>query len=247
MGLQRNPDQLAKFLAYMLGRKPDEFGLIPDSQGYVKIKDLLKALSEEDEYRYVRQSHLNEILLSVTKPPIEISDTLIRAVSREHLKPIAKAKNLPKLLYSCVRQKAHPVLLEKGLMPSFHSQVVLSASPEMAKRIGRRSDPKPVLITVQVQKAQANGIVFYQAGNELYLSDAILPDCISAPPLPKPKEESKKKEPSDKPKIPANAGSFILSFDDEEQKKEFLRNKRKRETDRDKEKRKIRKQKEQIW
>lgn len=247
MAVQRSPEQLAKFLAYMLGRKPDEFGLIPDSNGYVKIKDLLKALSEEDEYRYVRQAHLTEIVLSVPKPPIEIADTLIRAVSREHLKAVEEAKNLPKLLYSCVRQRAHSVVLEKGLMPNAYPQVVLSATPEMAKRIGRRSDPEPVLITVQVQKSQASGVVFYQAGDELYLSDAILPDCISAPPLPKPKEETKKKESADKKKLPVNPGSFVLNFENEEQKKEFFRKKRKQETDRDKEKRKIRKQKEQIW
>ena len=30
----------AKFLAYILGVHPDEFGLVPDKEGFVKIKDL---------------------------------------------------------------------------------------------------------------------------------------------------------------------------------------------------------------
>lgn len=243
----RSPDQLAKYLSYLLGRRPDELGLIPDSQGYVKIKDLLKALSEEQELKYVRQAHLNEIIVSVSHPPIEISENLIRAVSREHLKAIAPADDLPKLLYSCVRQRAHPVVLEKGLIPGAYPHVILSENPEMAKRIGRRSDPEPLLISVYVQKAKERGIIFYQAGEELYLADSIPPDCLSVPPLPKQKEEAKKKSLPEERKMPLSAGSFLLSFEDEEKKKEFLRKKRKREMDHDKAKRKIRKQKQTEW
>jgi hypothetical protein len=40
-------DKLAKMLFYMLGRHPEEFCLLPDENGYVKIKDLMKALGEE--------------------------------------------------------------------------------------------------------------------------------------------------------------------------------------------------------
>ena len=44
-----SPKQLAKFLNYVLGRRPDEFGLVTDKEGFVKIKDLIKATSEEEE------------------------------------------------------------------------------------------------------------------------------------------------------------------------------------------------------
>ena len=40
MSQQRSPKQLAKFLNYVLGRRPDEFGLVMDKDGFVKIKDL---------------------------------------------------------------------------------------------------------------------------------------------------------------------------------------------------------------
>jgi putative RNA 2'-phosphotransferase len=33
-------------LSYVLGRRPDEFGLVPDADGFVRLKDLLKALHE---------------------------------------------------------------------------------------------------------------------------------------------------------------------------------------------------------
>ena len=57
----RQVDKLEKLLTYILGRRPDEFGLVPGPDGYVKIKDLLKALSEEPGWRHVRRSHLREV------------------------------------------------------------------------------------------------------------------------------------------------------------------------------------------
>ena len=74
---------LAKFIAYILERRPDEFGLVIDSEGYIKIKELLKALNEEKEFRHVRRSDLNEILYSIANPPFEIADNRIRAKNRD--------------------------------------------------------------------------------------------------------------------------------------------------------------------
>ncbi len=55
----------AKFLKYVLGLNPDEFGLVLDKDGYVKIKDLLKAVHEEDGWRSFRQANINEIMISL--------------------------------------------------------------------------------------------------------------------------------------------------------------------------------------
>ena len=64
MSKRKSSEKLAKFLHYVLGRHPDEFGLVPDADGWVKIKELLNALSEESGWGYVRTSHLNEIMLT---------------------------------------------------------------------------------------------------------------------------------------------------------------------------------------
>ena len=44
---RQNVDKLSKLLVYILGRHPDEFGLLPGENGYVKIKELMKSLGEE--------------------------------------------------------------------------------------------------------------------------------------------------------------------------------------------------------
>ncbi|MGD9373369.1 MAG: RNA 2'-phosphotransferase, partial [Desulfobacterales bacterium] len=85
MAKQRSPKQLAKFIDYILARRPDEFGLVVDAEGFVKIKELLKTLNEEVGWKYVRRSHLDEIVITLKRPSFEILENKIRAKTRDHL------------------------------------------------------------------------------------------------------------------------------------------------------------------
>ncbi len=214
MATNRKSAQLSKFIAYMLGKAPGEFGLVPREDGYFKIKDFLKAIGEEEGFRHVRESHLNEILLTVPDPPFEIADKTIRSVDWRQLPEIFPSKDLPKLLYTCVRRKAHAFALDKGIFPVGHDRVVLSSAPEMALRIGLRFDGDPVVMTVQTAKSTGAGVTFLAAGNDLYLADSIPAGCFTGPPLPKekPVEQKPKRiregtEPADR-----TPGSFYMDF-----------------------------------
>lgn len=178
-------NRLSKFLLYVLGRHPDEFGLIPNSQGFVKLKELLKAIREEDGYRHIRQSNLEEIIVTLPDPSIEMSGAMIRANNRERLPALTETTTLPKHLYTCIRRRAHPHVLTKGITPMGSPHVVMSDSEEMAKRMGRRIDWDPVTLTVQTVKSLKQRVQFYQLGERLYLADAIPAGCFMAPPLPK--------------------------------------------------------------
>jgi putative RNA 2'-phosphotransferase len=205
--------RLAKYLDYVLGRRPDEIGLVPDPQGYVKIKELLKGLAEEEGWRNVRTAHLNEMLVVLPKPPIEISENMIRATHREDL-PVEKIEfNPPKLLYTCIRRRAYPRALEKGILPGLNRAVVLSVDTDMALRMGKRIDPDPILLTVHVGMAQdRGGLIFRQVGQLLYLTDYLPAEFFSGPPLPK----EKKVEPKADRKSPVarnpEPGSFQVDL-----------------------------------
>lgn len=207
-------EKLAKTLSFILGREPSEFGLLPDADGYVKIKDLLKALSEEDGWRHIRRAHLNETLF-LPVPPIEISGDLIRARQREHLPEQPIATNPPGQLFTCVRTKAYPVVLEKGVSPTAHPVVILSAEKGMAERIGRRSDASPVLLMVSVRKMLENGCRIFHAGGVLYVTDRVPPQCFTGPPPPKPREDPKPKESVAHAARPKTPGSFFMDLTDE--------------------------------
>lgn len=244
---QQRTKQLAKFLAYVLGRRPDEFGLIPDPDGYVKLRDLFRVMSEEAGWRHVRQAAINEVIGTVPDPPVEIDGDRIRARDRSEM-PVPKvAEDLPKLLYTCVRQKAHPVILEKGVSPlGGLPHVILSSDKEMAGRLGKRFDPEPLFLTVQVAWSVEKGVLFQKFGESLYMARDIPPGAFIAPPLPAEKGPEKKAAPKvpEKPKTP---GSFILEFTDPEEKKKFRQEKKKKEKKRDRDNRKVRQQKQDGW
>jgi putative RNA 2'-phosphotransferase len=212
MSQQRALIRLSKLTAYALGRKPDEFGLIPDPDGFIKIKEFLKALHEEEGFKYVRRLHIEEILISRTDPPVEIKGNLIRATDRDKLPPQIPAQNLPGLLYTCVRRKAYPVVLEKGIFSASCHRIVLSADRDLAVRIGKRIDPAPVLLTVQTDKSTQAGTIFSSAGDTLFLAESIPNDCFTGPPLPKQKHVAAKHEAPAAYKAPEHAGSFLIDL-----------------------------------
>ena len=208
---QKKIKQFAKFLSYILERHPEEFGLIPDESGYVKIKDLLKALNETDGWRHIRESSLNELMLVETMPPVEIKDSLIRAVDRQNLPEPLPCGQLPKLLYTCVREKAYPHALEKGIFPAGHDHVICTPDKHMAERLGRRKDKNAVLLTIHAAKAAENNISFLQFTDLFFLADYIPPDIFTGPPLPK-KPEKKVAAATPKPAAPqATHGTYLVT------------------------------------
>ncbi len=247
MGQNKSPEQLAKFLSYVLGRRPEEFGLIPDEDGYVKIKDLLKAVCEEEGWGYVRRAALDEILITLTKPPVEITDNNIRAKNREKLPKRTLAQNLPKLLYTCIRRRAHFFVMENGISPAGYSYIILSSSSDMAIRIGKRSDQEPVKLIVQVQNSVDQGVVYYEAGETLFLTEFIPADCFTGPPLPKQKPETQKQDAPKEPQRQQFPGSFFPDFEQEKDKKRYENKKKKKEIAKEKDKKRGRKQKQKMW
>lgn len=203
MAQQKLIKQLAKFMTYVLGRSPSEFGLSPDTEGFVPIKEFLKALAEEDGWHHVRRGLIEEAQISLPSPPFEIVENRIRATDRSKLAKPVPSEDPPKLLYTCIRKKAHAAVLNKGIFPQAHDRVILSSDKKMALRLGRRKDSTPVLLTVQAQLSEEGGVVFYHAGGEIYQARFIPAGCFTAPPLPKKTVEAKKTAKSKKlPKLP---------------------------------------------
>lgn len=244
MAQHRSPKKLAKVLSYMLGYRPDEFGLVPDPDGFVKVKDLLKAISEEKDWKFVRRSHLDEIVITLPDSPIEIQKNRIRCIFRDKLPWPAPAKHFPKLLYTCVRRKAYPHVLNKGIFPMDHDYVILSSSKNLAERIGKRIDQTPVVLTVNVEKSLNDGVVFLQAGELINLAKTIPPGCFSGPPLPKEKPLPQKPEAVDKQDSKRLPGSFLLDIEKRQTPSTpFERKKKRKVVDWKNDRKKLRKQK----
>lgn len=219
MNHRQQLQQLSKLLTTILARRPDEFGLIPDDEGFVTIKELLRALGETDGWRHIRRSHINELMLAETAPPVEVRDNRIRAADRRNLPAPRSCEDPPRLLYTAIRKKAYPAVLQKGLRPAAGKFVVCAAQRETAERLGRRKDNDPVVLTVHTVKTAGLGIAFYRFGQEIYLAEFIPAETVSGPPMPKAPEPPAHAEKSEKTKTDdyhrqAKAGSYTITAQD---------------------------------
>lgn len=199
----------------MLGHRPDEFGLVPDSEGFVPYKELVQAIHEEEGWRYVRRSHINEVLLGRDRALFESEDERIRSVEqRWELDLHTPAQFLPKTLFTAVRKRAHPVVMERGLRAAEDKYLILTPVREMALRIGLRGDQAPVLLEILTEAAKEKRALFFSFG-DLFLSPEIPAKFIAGPPLPKEmlerrREKGKEKEkPVKGPPTPL-PGTFFL-------------------------------------
>jgi len=199
----------------VLGHRPDEFGLVPDSDGFIPYKELLQAIHEEEGWRYVRRSHINEVLLGRDRSLFESEDERIRSVEqRWELDLHNPARFLPKILFTAVRRRAHPVVMERGLSAVEDKYLVLTPVREMALRIGLRRDKEPVLLEILAEVAREKRALFFSFG-DLFLSPEIPAKFIAGPPLPKEmlerrREKGKEKEKPVKLPPTPSPGTFTL-------------------------------------
>jgi len=151
-------------MVYMLRYRPDEFGLVPDPDGYIPYKDLLQAIHEEPGWGYVKQGHFNEIFMGNDRSLFQWDDKRVKVLKREWQMDLENPfEGLPKILFVAVRRRAHPHALKKGLRSSAGKYLTLSPEKEMAIRIGTRRDQSPVLLEVMAPQAAKKGIPFFAA------------------------------------------------------------------------------------
>jgi putative RNA 2'-phosphotransferase len=214
---KKDPENLLKLMTYVLERHPDEFGLVPDDDGFIRMKDLIKAIMEEEGWGFVRQSHINEVLITFRDHSFFVEEDRIRAMNAQESAVRVAGVTPPKLLYHCVRRTAYPVVYERGIGPMGPHHVFLATTDALALRIGKRRDPKPVLLTVQALRASQQGVAFSRQGEAIYLVDNVPVGLFSGPPLPKEKEERKRKEPSIHVTPEFEPGGFLLDMERSEE------------------------------
>jgi putative RNA 2'-phosphotransferase len=204
---------LSRIMIHILGYSPHEYGLVPDSQGFITFKEVLWALHEEQGWSYVSQGSINELLMSDERHHFETNESSIRAVARHwELNLYLPADHVPPLLFIPVRRKAHYTVMDKGLV-SRKDMYVLAANREMAERIGRRKDQKPVILEIMARKAKDEGTRFYPFG-DLFLTREIPARYISGPPVPKDIIKLREAKPVKKKEAAPDfsAGTFTLDI-----------------------------------
>jgi len=204
--------ELGKIIEYILHYRPDEFGLFLDEDGSLPIKELMWALHEEEGWKHIRLGHLKELAYSQFEAAFILEEN--RIIPKQPREKIHSSAVPPRLLFYGARRKAYPVILKHGLRPAARPYVPLATTEEIASRIGKRRDPKPIILTIHAARAHEKGHNFSLAGEFLYLVKTLPSTFLSGPPLresAKPAKVSRPKAPEPhRVAVPEMMGSFLL-------------------------------------
>ncbi|OAG28093.1 RNA 2'-phosphotransferase family protein [Thermodesulfatator autotrophicus] len=189
--------KLEKMLFYILGRRPDEFGLVPE-EGFVRLKDLHRALIEVEGFKNVRLKKLKDFFLVFKPERFEYKEEsqVVRvkpelAAEEIYLKEFSE--DLPGILYVPVKPRAWIKVSEEGLASE---AIVLTPDEELARKMAKRKGA--LVIKVDTRRAAALGAIFERFIEKLFLTSWIPAEALSGPKvdesfkkryLPPPKKE----------------------------------------------------------
>jgi putative RNA 2'-phosphotransferase len=194
----RELDHLGRVLTGILRHFPDRYGLTMDSNGWVSLPQIVRAISQKHPaYHWLRVTHLVAIAETDAKGRYEVRDDRIRATYGHTLEVQLDlpTENVPDHLYYPVTSEEATIVLEVGLRPSDRRKVHLSKTAEDARAAGAVRTPEPVILEVDTRKARDAGIVIMQAGKTVYLTDSVPAEFLrrleaEAAHAPAPPEES---------------------------------------------------------
>ena len=168
-------EDLSKEISYALRHAPWEYELEMDEEGWVPVSQLLEALNGTKMWSDLTQRDLEKMIEEADKKRHEIVDGKIRAFYGHSIpmKIHKQEQNPPRILYHGTTNQAMPSIMEKGLLPKSRQYVHLSKDVETAETVGKRRDPKPVILKVLATEASQDGIKFYLGNEKVWLADMV--------------------------------------------------------------------------
>jgi len=173
---------LSKTVSHALRHQPDTYGFELDSEGWVDVDTLLKALRQSSaQWANVSETDLAAMIQSSAKQRHELVGGRIRAryghsvpnrISRD-------GKNPPEVLYHGTSREAAAKILSEGLNPMNRQSVHLAPDENTAREVGRRKDVNPVILLVRAREAFQAGVSFYEGNSMVWLADHVPPIFIS--------------------------------------------------------------------
>ncbi len=160
----------SRFISLILRHKPETIGICLDEHGWAKVDELVAGIAKT---RPFDMEMLEEIVRTDEKQRYSFNEdkTLIRA-NQGHSIPVdveLEQKLPPDILWHGTGEKYVASIDEQGLLPKSRLYVHLSGDYETAVKVGSRHG-KPVIYKVNARQMQADGYVFYQSVNGVWLT-----------------------------------------------------------------------------
>jgi putative RNA 2'-phosphotransferase len=171
-------ERLGRFISGALRHFPDDLGLAMNQHGWVDLDVLCDAM--RTRYKWANKEKLYSMIESDEKRRYEILGRKIRARYGHSVDVDLDFPDntLPELYYGASREEVD-ILLEKGIKPIKQRYVHLSTSPEKALEVARIHTDDPILIKINAEEAQNDGLRMISATETIVLSEEISPEYLS--------------------------------------------------------------------
>jgi putative RNA 2'-phosphotransferase len=173
---------LSKFISLVLRHDPGAAGLTLDAHGWVRVRDLCRALEERGQRLDLEL--IDHMMVTSDKPRWELTpdQKYIRAL---HGHSVAlefdyEPATPPEVLYhGTVRKFLEPIGAE-GLVPGSRQFVHLASESSAAAEVARRRG-KPVVLVVDAARMAADGHAFFHTASGIWLTAHVPPTYLTFP------------------------------------------------------------------
>jgi len=169
-------ERIGRTLAGVLRHFPENFGLEMDEQGFVNLRDFVRALqNHQNRFHWVRPHHIVAIIETDPKGRYQVSNDGIRATYGHSIDLDLRlpTDNIPEELYYPTTQEETDIILETGLKPSDRKMVHLSKTYLDAMNAGLVRTETPVILVIDAERAIGDGYSVQRAGKTVFLAREI--------------------------------------------------------------------------
>lgn len=167
---------VSKYLSYLLRHHPEDLPI--SKEGFVSLNVVIQKIQKK--FPQV-DKHFIERIVEQGNKRFQIKNNQIRALYG-HSIPVTiqlDENSTVDTLYHGTSNQAAEKILKEGLKPKGRNKVHLSTSLKEAIRVGKRHSNHPVILQIDVYRAQKYGLCFQRATENVYVSDFIPPKFIS--------------------------------------------------------------------
>lgn len=169
----------SKFLSRVLRHQPELVDLELGPGGWVRVDDLLRGMKKAGHR--MRLEDLQNIVAENDKKRFTLSDDgrRIRAAQGHSVRVDLDLPPLqpPSTLYHGTARANLDAIFATGLKPGQRQHVHLSPDHSTAIKVGRRHG-KPVVLQIASGRMHSEGLVFWRADNDVWLTDYVEPQYI---------------------------------------------------------------------
>jgi len=171
-------ERLGRFISGALRHFPEDVGPEMDMQGWVNLDNLCNIM--ESRYRWSTEERLIALIDSDVKKRYEAEGSRIRARYGHSVNVnLDYPGNEFAYLYYGVSLEEVDMLLENGITPIRQRYVHLSTSYRKANEAASVHTENPVVIEVDAETAQQNGLFFMSVNDDIVLTDEVPPEYLN--------------------------------------------------------------------